>query len=176
MELKLLVMRGSSTDLIKHSGGTLHVQLVQVQNSSLYSCTDIFDLSSTSEFEIDSCVIPDTSPATNGLHITGDGVIVSMTGTHIHTTAGGFDMLIDPALTGASSSISVQGEILREKVSAPSGYKTNTNLFMLAGLDLGSQNDPSYIIDGELAVGDPTNPAESSFGEGDSQTNNMFCI
>lgn len=173
---RLLGNVGSCADFINVAGtGSFQLQLVQVNNSSFYSCTDLLDISGTGDFEIDSIVIPDVSPVINALHITGDGVNISISSAHLHTTSGGFNILVDSGLTGSGSEITLVGcEIIREKTSFPSGYKQGCTVYNVSAVDKGVDNDASYFIDGELSVGTTDNPSELSVGEGDSTVKNMF--
>ncbi len=171
-----IVNAGSCTAVISSaSSGSCQLQGVQLNAATSYSCTDIFNVSGTGDFEIDSLVVPDDSPAINGLHITGDGVNVSVSSCHFHTTSGGFDVLVDGGLTGSLSEVTlVACEFQREKVMYPSGYKNGCKAFNASGADKGIEEDPSYVVDGELAVGTSDHPSEFSAGEGDSTVTNMF--
>uniref|UniRef100_A0A6C0EKM9 Uncharacterized protein n=1 Tax=viral metagenome TaxID=1070528 RepID=A0A6C0EKM9_9ZZZZ len=170
----MIAYAGACNAVIKYSGAAnLQGQVMQLASNATYSCTDMLNCSSTGELEIDSWIVSDNSPATNGLHITGDGVNLAFSGTHFHTASGGYDILVDPALTGTGSQITIIGELIRDKISVPSGYKS-TAVFVSAAIDKGTNNDVSYVIDGETQIGSVENPSELAVGEGDSIVQNMF--
>lgn len=160
---------GSCTDFFYQTGGLLDIQNYRFFNSSLYSCTDIFDISG-GEIRVNSFIIPESSPAINALHITGDGVNVSMLGVHLRATS--FEVLVKSDLVGTNSVISVSGELTHEKTSFPIGYRRVAK-FILLYSDRGINDDIGIKIDGALTVGSPDNPQEAVFGGGDSTTVDM---
>lgn len=160
---------GISTDFFKITGGNVSLQSFVFQESSLYSGTDLIDISG-GELEMDSLLIPDDSPFANALHISDDGVTISMSGVHLHSS--GFDILVDNSLVGTGSSIAINGEYDKEKTSIPAGYR-ETAQFNALHIDKGTNDDPGIRVIGELAVGSADRPAEAAFGEGDSSTVGM---
>jgi hypothetical protein len=114
----------------------------------------------------------DNGAATNGLHITADGVTITVVGGSI-IRGSVWDILVDPALTGAGTTIDIAGSQLRtELFSAPAGY-WDTALPVMTFSDLGVTNDRAFRVFTELVVGHPEYPTELAAGEGDSSTDFM---
>lgn len=163
---------GAATDVYKQTAGNATIRSMAFQTSSLYSCADVFDISG-GEFELTSLLIPDSTPATNILHISGENVNVSMSSVHLH--ASGFSILVDGGLTGTGSTLRINGEFEYEKTSFPSGWQTNASVNLLY-IDEGILDDAGVKVEGSnFIVGSYLAPTESVFGEGDSSVVNMLC-
>lgn len=172
--IRIIGNAGSSSSLIYIAGNTeLSLSDILSNNSIFYSSNNLIECSSSGACEIDSIITPDNSPYTNGIHITADGINLSLSSSHLHTTDGGFDILIDSGLTGTGTEILIQGEIIKEKISVPIGYSSGCLSYIIYGIDKGLNNDANVFFDNEVNIGSINNPSELAVGEGDSTTKNM---
>lgn len=165
-----IVNVGSATNVFNITGGVCHMNSLQANISALYSATDCFDISG-GELEVSDMVVPDNSPFTNYLHISGENVIISMSSTHLHAST--YHILIDGGLTGTGSKLSLNCEFDIEKVSFPFVWGSNATVNVLH-VDQGVFDDSGIkVAGGGFVVGHPALPTETVMGEGDSTTVDM---
>jgi len=162
----LIANIGVSSELVKVTGGIASIQSVLTQDSTLYSTDDLLCIGG-GELRVQSMLVPRDTPATNGLHVTADGVKISCNSAALLGSA--YDVLVDPLLQGTGTEFFTDGCSFRyERLSFPALFPQNAAIESVF-LDSGVENDPSYrIVGAELAVGSPEVPTESAFGEGDS--------
>lgn len=116
---------GSAADILKMTGGTVTCQNWVVQPTAFYNATDGFELGGGSLTISDLILPPEASSGiTNALHVTADGVTLSLQGgSRVSSASGGYDLLVDGALAGTGSDLEVLSEVDFDKLSIPSGYR-----------------------------------------------------
>ena len=164
---------GITPDVVKVTDGTAIISGIILLSDDYYQCDDVFDISGGS-LVVSSTLMSDLEPpCTNCIHISGDGIILSISDVHAHSKTSGFNLLVDSGLTGAGTKILIQGEISSELISIPDAYQAGCFSYIVLMTDDASNNDVAYRLDTEVAIGSVNKPAEISIGEGDSVTNDM---
>ena len=150
---------GTITDLIRINNGTAFL-CANIVVSPFVVATDGLVVAAavveTSSVNIEGCV--------NALHITSDLANIKLRATRLEGLTN--DILVDPALSGGT---------FRANSSEFSTSKINAPLPWLQGADIGiaifdsvADDDTTFRVATELAVGTPNIPSRAAFGEGDA--------
>jgi hypothetical protein len=141
---------GVAGDVLKVTGGTARLSVMQSQDSDLYSCTDYLEISG-GRLIVSDLELPDNGKecATNAIHISGDGIDLEVTGPALHGST--WDVLVDAGLVGTGTRAHVLNEADFSKYSYPAGYRDVAD----TRGNFGSQTGWATYVDTTHTVGSP---------------------